>query len=260
MTEEHKKSLFEDIDQYKDGIYVLRHEMEEKVPKHKHRQGHILVVLNGVATMNVEHSEYYIPNGYFVWIPAGTVHRITFEGKAIKHLNVYFPADMEMMDFYAQVGIYPIPSILYHIIDLVKQQTAFYQADDWKYELLMTLNHILPHILNENRFQLRLPMTDHPVLQKIIHLIQAQYQSPISAQSIAEEAGMSTRSLSRYMKSELGISFVQYVRTFRIIMAIKQMVKGEETLTNIAYNVGFDSITSFSNSFYKVTGCRPSLF
>lgn len=40
-------------------------------------------------------------------------------------------------------------------------------------------------------------------------------------------------------------------------MAIKQMVDNRESITNIAYNVGYDSFTAFSNSFFKVTGCRP---
>ncbi len=62
--------LFEDIEAHKDEIYVFQHELESMVPQHVHTQGHILVVLSGVATMNVEHSAYYIPYGDFVWIPS----------------------------------------------------------------------------------------------------------------------------------------------------------------------------------------------
>ena len=62
---------------------------------------------------------------------------------------------------------------------------------------------------------------------------------------------MSVRTLSRYLRSELDISFIQYVRTYRILMAIKQMAKAEDSITNIAYNVGYESLTAFSNSWIK---------
>ena len=153
-----------------------------------------------------------------------------------------------------------MPSILYHVIELVEGSTAEYLPDDWHYELLETTQHILPHIVPAQRFQLRLPTSDHPIIHKIVDKIQKEYQQDLTAQYVAEECGLSVRTLSRYLRSELDVSFVQYVRTYRILMAIKKMVKAEDSITNIAYNVGYDSLTAFSNSFYKVTGCRPSQF
>ena len=55
-------------------------------------------------------------------------------------------------------------------------------------------------------------------------------------------------------------SFNQYVRTYRILMAVKEMTKGNESISNIAYSVGYDSLTAFSNAFYQITGTRPSQF
>lgn len=252
--------LFDEINLHKDGIYVLRHELEAMVPQHKHRQGHILVVLSGVATVNVERSAYYIPYGYFVWIPPEKSHRISFEDKKIGLLNVYYPAEFADCPFYQEVGVYPMPSILYHVIELIEGQTEEYLPGDWRYELLMTTQHILPHIVPAQRFQLRLPTSDHPIIHKIVEKIQREYQQGLTAQYVAEECGLSVRTLSRYLRSELDVSFVQYVRTYRILMAIKKMVKAEDSITNIAYSVGYDSLTAFSNSFYKVTGLRPSQF
>ena len=252
--------LFEEINQHKEGIYVLQHELKAMVPQHKHRQGHILVVLSGVATVNVERSAYYIPYGYFVWIPPETSHRISFEEKKIKLLNVYYPAGLADSEFFQKVGVYPMPSILYHVMELIEGETMEYLPDDWRYELLVTTLHILPHIVPEQLFQLRLPTSDHPIIHKVVDLIQKEYQQNLTAQYVAEECGLSVRTLSRYLRSELDISFVQYVRIYRILMAIRKMVKAEDSITNIAYSVGYDSLTAFSNSFYKVTGSRPSQF
>ena len=255
-----KLDMLEDIDQHKDYIYILRYEINSIVPQHKHEQGHILVVLDGAATLNVEHNEFYIPNGYFVWIPSGTFHRVSFEGKSIKVLNIYYPANFKMSPFFQKVGAYPIPSLLFHTVELVREQTLTYTPDDWQYELISTLNHVLPHILSTQMFQLRLPTTDNIAVQKIVEVIHRKYHTPLTATLVAEEVGLSVRSLSRHLRAELDVSFVQYLRTYRIIMAIKMIVKGGESITNIAYCVGYESLTAFSNSFYKVTGSRPSQF
>lgn len=252
--------LLEDVDHHRKGIYVHQHELEAMVPQHIHMQGHILVVLSGVATVNVERSAYYIPYGYFVWMPPGKSHRISFEEKKIKLLNVYYPPEFANCEFYQEVGVYPMPSILYHVIELIAGNTEEYLPGDWKYELLATVSHILPHIIPAQRFQLRLPTSDHPIIHRIIETIQHDYQQELTAQYVADKVGLSVRTLSRYLRSELDVSFVQYVRNYRILMAIKKMVKAEDSITNIAYSVGYDSLTAFSNSFYKVTGTRPSQF
>ena len=252
--------LFNDINQYQNCIYVKLSNLKKVVPQHTHVQGHILVVLEGAATINVERSVYYIPNGYFVWIPSKVLHRVSFEGSTVKVLNIYYPAQFSETPFYSAVGIYPIPSILYHTLELVSGQTQAYTVKDWVYELLVTLHHIIPHIIPEQKYPLRLPTSDYPVIQKIVDLIQTNYQEPITAESVSQSVGISVRTLSRYLHNELNMSLVQYVRTFRIIMAIKMMVTGEDSITNIAYLTGFESLTTFSNSFYQVTGKRPSQF
>lgn len=90
--------------------------------------------------------------------------------------------------------------------------------------------------------------------------IHRRCNTALTVDSIAKEVGMSSRSLSRYLRSELNVSFIQYVRSYRIITAIKMMVKSEDSISNIAYSVGFDNLTTFSISFLKVTGVRPSFF
>lgn len=260
MKRNYDPKFFGDIECQKENIYVVLTELKKVVPPHVHSQGHILVVLEGVATMNVEHSAYYIPNGYFVWIPSQVPHRIDFDGEKVKVLNIYYPPAFSSREFYQDVGMYPIPSLLYHTVELFQEKSDSYPQGCWKYELLSTIHRTLPHIIKRQKNQLRLPTSDHPVIQKIVEAIHHQYHHPITAQSIGNEVGLSVRTLSRYMRSELNVSFVQYVRTYRIIMAINKMVKAEDSITNIAYSVGYESLTAFSNSFYKETGQRPSQF
>lgn len=93
-------------------------------------------------------------------------HRISFEDKKISLLNIYYPVNFSDNGFYSEVGVYPMPSILYHVIELIEDETTAYKKNEWKYELLSTVNHILPHIIRKHEYELRLPTTDNPIVEK----------------------------------------------------------------------------------------------
>ena len=253
-------TLFDEIERHMQHIYVLNHKLTQMVPQHRHKQGHILVVRSGVATLNVERHAFFIPYGYFVWIPARMLHRVSFEDNCIQLLNIYFPQELPQDELYKDAGIYPMNSLLYHALEYVQDSTTSYTPNDWHYDLLASMLRMLPHIVPQRRSQLWLPTTDHPTIIHITEIIRQRYMTSLTAQNVANEVGLSVRTMSRYLQNELGISFVHYLRKYRIVMAIKMMVKNEESITNIAYSVGYESLTAFSNSFQIVTGYRPSQF
>lgn len=260
MADPQRNNLIEAIERHRDHIYVLRLELKETIPQHIHKQGHILVVLNGVATMDVERNTYYIPTGHFVWIPSGKSHRVSVDERAIDVLNIYFPEEFSRDPFFGEVGIYPIFSLLYHTLEFVENESREYRAGDWQWDLLSSMHRIMPHIIPQQTAHLWLPTTDHPVVCRIVDAIQANYRRPITEGDIAQEVGISSRTMSRYLRAELGTSFLKYLRKYRVIVAIKKLIENRESITDIAYSVGFESLTVFSNSFYRVTGCRPSQF
>ena len=252
--------LFDDIESYAKQIYVKRSDLTDPVDQHKHSKAHILVVLEGVASLDVENSQYVIPNGYFVWIPQEVMHRVSFNGKKVSLLNIYFPQEIQRDKMFYNIGVYPIPSILYHIIDMLKEKSIVLGREDWRFELLETTVHILPHMLSGSFLTLRLPTSQNHMIQRIVEKIHREYFKPITLQNVSKELGLSERSVNRYMNKELGISFTQYLRIYRITVAIRRMADSDESLGNIAYEVGYDSLTAFSNTFYKITGLRPSQF
>ena len=243
-----------------DHIYVLREELNSIIPLHTHKQGHVSIVMDGVATIHTEKNSHYIPNGYFCWVPPEVPHHVSFEVEKIRTLNIYFPAIPADNEFYSRVAVYPILPILSNTVELIKNQNAEYSPEDWQFKLLSTLREIFPHIIQQIDFKLVLPITDNPIVNNIIRVIHQQFDKNITLESVGSEIGMSERSISRYMRKDLKISFYQYLRLFRILQSIKMMASTEESLGNIAFKVGYDSLSAFSSAFYAVTGVRPSQF
>ena len=83
------------------------------------------------------------------------------------------------------------------------------------------------------------------------------YASDICLADIACKASISKFHFLRLFKQVYGITPNQYLVTVRIEKA-KALLQSGVTVTEACFSVGFDSITSFTGLFKKVTGYTPS--
>jgi AraC-like DNA-binding protein len=97
-------------------------------------------------------------------------------------------------------------------------------------------------------------------LDKVLKYIENDYGSEISLQSAAEVSGFSVTYFSRFFKEATGTNFVDYVHTFRANVAMSMLSNNDESVTEIAFRSGFNSIETFNRVFKKVTGSTPSVF
>ncbi|MGN6476008.1 MAG: helix-turn-helix domain-containing protein, partial [Flavipsychrobacter sp.] len=56
------------------------------------------------------------------------------------------------------------------------------------------------------------------------------------------------------------IPFVQYMKLVRIVKAVEQLSIPGKNVTEVAYEVGYESMPSFSNNFLEIMGRRPNTF
>ena len=86
------------------------------------------------------------------------------------------------------------------------------------------------------------------------------YQQDLSLKEVAEKVGVSPDYLSRLLKRELGISFVDYVTKIRVEKAIKFMNDPSIKFYEIAEQVGYSTQHYFSTAFKKVMGISPLIY
>lgn len=73
----------------------------------------------------------------------------------------------------------------------------------------------------------------------------------------AEACGLSASHLSRVFHQSTGMTFQSYVTRFRLEHACGLLRTTKRTVTEIAYDSGFQSISQFHRSFRAVYGQRP---
>ncbi len=87
--------------------------------------------------------------------------------------------------------------------------------------------------------------------------IDSNYHEVINLDDIADEAYFSKFHFIRLFKNIYGKTPHQYLITVRIENARLLLKKGI-AVSDVCYAVGFDSITSFSSLFKKLTDCSPA--
>lgn len=86
------------------------------------------------------------------------------------------------------------------------------------------------------------------------------HNSDLSLQEVADRVQVSPTYLSKQLKKELGVSFIDYLTEVRIKKAIQFMNDPSAKVYEIAEMVGYSSQHYFSNAFKKITGVSPLLY
>lgn len=100
---------------------------------------------------------------------------------------------------------------------------------------------------------------DNSIL-KVIDWIQNNYAEEISINTVADQFNVSSRTLSRRIKQITNLSFNNYVHRVRINNAMNLLHYSEQSITDIAFQVGYKDSNYFSTKFKRFTNQTPSDF
>jgi AraC-like DNA-binding protein len=89
--------------------------------------------------------------------------------------------------------------------------------------------------------------------------IDAEYASQMDLDNIADEALFSKYHFIRLFKKAYGHTPHQYLTAVRVDRAKDLLAEGR-LVTEVCYAVGFDSLSSFTGLFKRLTGKTPSVF
>ena len=89
--------------------------------------------------------------------------------------------------------------------------------------------------------------------------IDAHYAEPIDLEAIADEAFFSKFHFIKQFKSIYRQTPHQYLISLRIEKA-RQLLKAGVPVSDVCYQVGFESLPSFSGLFKRMTGMTPSAY
>ena len=104
-------------------------------------------------------------------------------------------------------------------------------------------------------------MTDEEQLSKkqIYSYIKKHYlDTNFSIEQLAYIFGYSRQYITRLIKKECGKSFSEIVMDLKVDYAKRQLAIGYISITELAYELGYNDVSAFSHMFIEKTGQRPS--
>lgn len=97
-------------------------------------------------------------------------------------------------------------------------------------------------------------------VEKVMEYINLNFDKQISLSEVSKIANMTEVSFSRFFKNRTGASFIDSLIEIRLGHASRKLIDTTETISEVAYNCGFNNISNFNRIFKKKKGCTPSEF
>jgi len=98
------------------------------------------------------------------------------------------------------------------------------------------------------------------LVKRAVAYIQQHFARELSRQEIAGAVGISQNYLSRIFQQELGISPWEYLNRYRIKQAQDLLRDTNDSITQVATQVGFEDPAYFSRVFRKQVGHSPQRY
>lgn len=250
-----------EIEKQKESVFVMHEKSEKLIPLHKHSKGQLSYVEGGIAYITCDQRTYVVPAKHYFWIPRGMDHILRIGYSATVLRSLYFYAhDDATNPFYSKLGIYPASELLIQMINYTERWDGRHVSrKDENFEFLVALKKILPQFDN-TALPIILPTTDNEQMQRIIKYLEKNLGERLTIKNVSGLFNVSERTLSRLFQTTMQITFLQFIKTIRMVKAIELIVKTQKPIGEIAYEVGYLTISSFSDAFQEFTHVRPSDF
>ena len=125
------------------------------------------------------------------------------------------------------------------------------------FQILATSNEVVE--LNDSDTSVKLFLNDKIRMGTVYEYIHANYNQTPDVNKVAASVHLSTAAFCRYFKKQTKITFTDFVNQYRITQA-KTLLLQDKSISEVCYEVGFESLSYFNKIFKKLEGENPSLF
>lgn len=139
-------------------------------------------------------------------------------------------------------------------------QTRF--VEPLRYQSMVTLLQSFAEQLSEHAESLAIieEGSEPAAIAKARKYIHANLDQPLPLGLVARQAGLSESHFCRLFKDSAGLTLTDYVNRCRIDWAKRELLKPEARISEIAFLIGYQSLSQFNRSFARIVGLSPTLY
>lgn len=251
-----QKDLFFNPDLYDQDVVALRLKINQNAIEsspHRHKKGQLVVAKHGAVVCKVSDTLWVVPPQHAMWVPAGLLHSNQSTVNAQMTLVFIKPGIVEMPEESCTLALSPL---IHELIEYLAKQQIPYSNDGPMARLVRVL---LDQLTTAPLFQLHLPISKHPKVRLITEKLMMDPSNRHTLKQWADELAMSDRTLARLIKHETGFTFGRWRQQLHLIIALR-LLASNVSVQRVAGDLGYDSVTAFSQMFKKALGKPPTLY
>lgn len=176
-----------------------------------------------------------------------------YESKEMQRINTFFLQAIRGMHITGKTNIL----IAQKLEKLLKKKG---------FDVIVGLFEILSILVNSTDVsfinnQVYTPMDDKSKsdrLSDVFRYVKENYRNDITLENISKIANLTPPSFCRLFKSRTKKHFVEYLNEVRVSNACKLLIESDMSISEIAYDCGYKTVSNFNKLFKKNMGSTPT--
>lgn len=268
----------------KDCFYIVeRYKSEFEYPLHCHEDYELNFIEHGKGLRRIVGDSVEEVEDYELTLVTGKDLAHVWEqgscsNPAIREITIQFSprlfsgellsreqfASISQMLKKAELGLnFSLPTIMrvYSTLDKLPAMTDAFDKVLYSFKILNELSMATDsRTLASSSVAEVLPNFKSRIINKVMEYITDNYASELSLEMLAEIAGMTPPSFSRFFKQHTGRTLIEHILDVRLGNAARMLIDTSISISEICYACGFNNLSNFNRIFKKRRGYTPRDF
>lgn len=244
---------------------------------HWHVEFELIRILKGTFHLTIDEREFDASAGTSIIVPAGALHAgipdnceydcIVFDINILMNKNDSCCQLIRCItDHEAEIEyIYPescrnIHQTVWAMFDALASKKTGYQMI-----VLGALYQMIGTIFSENHYNpapAAPPRSHRRIvrLKQALEFMESSYNQSLSLEEIARSVDMSPKYFCKFFQEMTHRTPIDYLNYYRIERACYQLLTTDQSITEVAYNSGFNDLSYFIKTFKRYKGTTPKQY
>jgi len=253
-----RREVVGDSNNPEDGLDIRSHALDFPpgyfIAAHSHDWHQLIYASRGVMTVNTATGSWVVPSRRAVWVPAHETHEIRMTGSV--SLRTLYLRVNHRQSLPTECCVMNVSPLLRELILHSIQVGALDRNIPTQARLVGV---ILDQLQTISTIPLRLPMPSDRRAVRVAEILRQKPDDTRSIEQISKTVGAAKRTIERLFLLETDMTFGKWRQQLRLLHALRLLASGQ-SVTTVAFEVGYDSTSAFIAAFKKTFGTTPGQY
>lgn len=222
---------------------------------HTHSRHQLMYSQKGVIHVSTPSGSWILPPTKSIWISGGVPHALLVK-RPVELVTLWVDRDAPGAPNWIGCKVVSVSPLIRELLRACSEQPWDYPPDSRSSRLARVL---LEQLEVHEQAPLELPELSDPRAERVAAMLRADPADRRPLAELASAAGASHRTIERLFAAEARMSFGRWRVRHRMIAALEQLAHGD-SVSNVAYAVGYETPSSFIAAFRVSFGTTPTAY